>query len=57
MPSTLIVRDVTLAVNGAPEARAEFGDHLRSRLAAVSSFEGAANEKRRASCPILAQPV
>lgn len=42
MASTLIVRDVTLAVNGAPETRGELGAHLRNRAEAIVAFEEAA---------------
>jgi len=37
--STLIVRDATLAVNGAPESRGEPARHMRSRLQEVSAFD------------------
>jgi tetratricopeptide (TPR) repeat protein len=39
MSSTLIVRDVTLAVNGAPETRGQPEEHLRQRLEVAAGFE------------------
>lgn len=39
MSSTLIVRDATLAINGAPESRREPGEHLRDRLQEVTRFD------------------
>ena len=39
MSTTLIVRDATLAINGAPETRGETDEHLRSRVEEVKSFD------------------
>ena len=39
MTSTLIVRDATLAINGAPETRGEPEAHLRKRLSEVARFD------------------
>jgi tetratricopeptide (TPR) repeat protein len=39
MTTTLIVRDATLAINGAPEKRAEHREHLRSRIAEVARMD------------------
>ncbi len=39
MVTTLIVRDATLAINGAPEKRGEPREHLRTRIAEVSRME------------------
>ena len=38
MSSTLIVRDATLAINGAPETRGDLREHLPTRLQEVSGF-------------------
>lgn len=39
MSTTLIVRDATLAINGAPETRGEPAEHLRARVQDVGCFE------------------
>jgi len=39
MANTLIVRDATLAINGAPEARCDARDHLRLRVAEVQVMD------------------
>jgi len=39
MSTTLIVRDATLVINGAPEKRGEPGEHLARRLAAVAEMD------------------
>jgi len=39
MTHTLIVRDATMAVNGAPETRGEPDSHLRRRVGEVSGFD------------------
>src|SRR6185436_5780591 len=39
MTTTLIVRDATLAINGAPEKRREPREHLRLRVAEVAHME------------------
>ncbi len=39
MATTLIVRDATLAINGAPERRGEPHDHLRGRIEDVSRMD------------------
>lgn len=39
MVSTLIVRDATLAINGAPEARGDARDHLRDRVEQVGAMD------------------
>src|SRR5262245_42966302 len=39
MPSTLIVRDATLAINGGSDPRTDFVSHLNGRLEEVAQFE------------------
>ncbi len=39
MATTLIVRDATLAINGAPEKRGEPREHLRGRVTEVASMD------------------
>jgi tetratricopeptide (TPR) repeat protein len=39
--TTLIVRDATLAVNGAPETRGDAGEHLLERIAEVEKMDSA----------------
>src|SRR5262245_45623335 len=39
MSTTLIVRDATLAINGAPEKRDEPRQHLRKRVAEVAHMD------------------
>lgn len=39
MSTTLIVRDATLVINGAPEKRGEPGEHLRRRLQEVTDMD------------------
>lgn len=53
MVSTLIVRDVTLAVNGLPETRLDAGEFLRERVEVVSSFDQPTVEE----CFEVLQPV
>jgi tetratricopeptide (TPR) repeat protein len=45
MTTTLIVRDATLAINGAPEKRGEPREHLLSRVAEVTRMEGRTAEE------------
>jgi tetratricopeptide (TPR) repeat protein len=45
MPTTLIVRDATLAVNGAPEKRGEPREHLRTRVAEVKHMDARTAEE------------
>ncbi len=45
MTTTLIVRDATLAINGAPEKRREPSEHLRLRVAEVTNMEARTAEE------------
>jgi tetratricopeptide (TPR) repeat protein len=45
MTTTLIVRDATLAINGAPEKRREPNEHLRLRIAEVAHMEARTAEE------------
>lgn len=45
MTTTLIVRDATLAINGAPEKRREPSEHLRLRVAEVTHMEARTAEE------------
>ena len=49
--STLIVRDATLAVNGAPESRGVPGEHMRERVTEAETLERTA-EYFRAHGPL-----
>src|ERR1051326_628003 len=45
MTTTLIVRDASLAINGAPEKRGEPREHLRLRIADVAHMEARTAEE------------
>ncbi len=51
--STLIVRDATLAVNGAPESRREMREHLGHRVAEVSLMD----ERTTLECLSVLRPL
>ncbi len=51
--STLIVRDATLAINGAPEARGEVCEHLVARVEEVAAMDAATAE----ACLDVLRPV
>jgi tetratricopeptide (TPR) repeat protein len=51
--NTLIVRDATLAVNGAPESRPDIGEHLRTRVQETVAMDATTV----AECLDLLQPV
>jgi tetratricopeptide (TPR) repeat protein len=45
MTTTLIVRDATLAINGAPDRKGEPREHLRSRVAEVANMDARTAEE------------
>jgi len=45
MPTTLIVRDATLAINGAPEKRTEPRAHVQARIAEVANLDARTAEE------------
>ena len=51
--STLIVRDATLAVNGAPESRGDVGEHLVERVDELAAMDAATVE----ACLDVLRPV